>query len=463
MKRIFLFISLLQTATQWIVLLAQVPYKMNYQAVVRDASGQIIANRLVSLRLTIRVGSPSGSIVYQETHQDTTNEYGLVNVLIGTGSSQGLFSNVDWKTGGSKFLEVELDPNGGTSYVSMGVSQLVTVPYAFSSYHCEDQPWTKSSGGNIYYNNGNVGIGALSTDISLRVESSNSNTPIALFKNKVGTSSAYVYIKNASDYGGYLGYSYSKQGFVLSSILKKDMSFYTNNLTKLFITLEDTTYRIGFFTSNPRSDLDIRKNFVSIGNDNNSFKSINFRHAHGDTACRLYVSPIYFGIDMPAYDTVYPYNVGAGIYRTSRSFIPFSSSISLGNSTYRWKEVWAVNGSIQTSDERFKKNIQEVKYGLETVMKLHPVMYEWKDETMGKSVNIGFLAQEVKKILPEVVVHQTISEREKREPKEWGADAQSDNYGMKYAEIIPVLTKAIQEQQLLIEELRNEIEKLKQK
>ena len=83
---------------------------------------------------------------------------------------------------------------------------------------------------------------------------------------------------------------------------------------------------------------------------------------------------------------------------------------SNGNTTNRWSEVWAANGTIQTSDIRLKKNIQPLTYGLKEVLRLQLVSYDWKDNS-GKN-KIGLIAQDVKKIITQVV----IGDEEKENP-----------------------------------------------
>jgi len=152
-------------------LIAQSPHAFKYQAVVRDNAGEIINNQTVSFRISIRLGSALGFIVYQETHSITTNDFGLANLEIGNGSTGDDFSAIDW-TSGPKFLEVELDPANGSNYVSMGTTQLLSVPfalYAESAGSSEEDDWT-TFGNNIYNNNtGNVGIGTTSPGAKLEV------------------------------------------------------------------------------------------------------------------------------------------------------------------------------------------------------------------------------------------------------------------------------------------------------
>ena len=109
---------------------AQVPQALNYQAVARNASGALIANHAVSLRLTVLQGSSTGTAIYAETQTVTTNQFGLFTLAIGTGTVvSGTFSSIPWSTG-LFWLKTELDPTGGTSYIPMGTSQLLSVPFA---------------------------------------------------------------------------------------------------------------------------------------------------------------------------------------------------------------------------------------------------------------------------------------------------------------------------------------------
>jgi hypothetical protein len=113
-------------------LFAQAPQAFKYQAVVRDNLGAILPNRTVSFRVTIRRSTEVGTIVYRETYTPLpqTNQFGIVNLNIGTGTaSDGVFSNIAW---GSYpyFLQLEVDINGGINYTNMGATQLLSVPYA---------------------------------------------------------------------------------------------------------------------------------------------------------------------------------------------------------------------------------------------------------------------------------------------------------------------------------------------
>lgn len=115
----------------------QAPEAFKYQAVVRNAGGAIITNQSVGYQLTILQGSPSGTAVYTETFTPTSNSYGLVNLEIGTGTTVDDFSAIDWANG-PYYIETAADLTGGTSYVVMGTSQLVSVPYALYAKSAEN-------------------------------------------------------------------------------------------------------------------------------------------------------------------------------------------------------------------------------------------------------------------------------------------------------------------------------------
>jgi hypothetical protein len=103
--------------------MAQSPEAFQYQAVIRDSGGNPRANEVVTLGIAIIQGSANGSIVYNETHEPTTNGVGLVTLEIGNGSSGDSFSAIEWSDG-PWFIEVSVN---GTE---MGTSQLLSVPFA---------------------------------------------------------------------------------------------------------------------------------------------------------------------------------------------------------------------------------------------------------------------------------------------------------------------------------------------
>ena len=109
---------------------AQSPEGFNYQAVLRQSNGNISANNSVGIKIQLRLGSPSGSIIYAEKHFTTTNAQGLINIVIGNGQIlQGNFSTVNWGTG-PYYIKTFVDFSGGTNFQGFGSQQLLSVPYA---------------------------------------------------------------------------------------------------------------------------------------------------------------------------------------------------------------------------------------------------------------------------------------------------------------------------------------------
>jgi len=109
---------------------AQVPQSFNYQAIARDITGNLIINQAVGLKISILSGSSTGSVVYSETHNTVTNQFGLITLPVGQGTPlSGTFYSINWSTG-VYWLKVEMDAMGGTNYIDMGASQLLTVPFA---------------------------------------------------------------------------------------------------------------------------------------------------------------------------------------------------------------------------------------------------------------------------------------------------------------------------------------------
>ena len=149
MKKLF---TLILISGLVMTLCAQAPTKMSYQAVIRNASGALVTNHAVGMRISILQGSATGTVVYRETYSPVpqTNANGLLTVDIGGGTpSTGTFSGIDW-VDGPYYLKTETDPTGGTSYTITGTSQLLSVPYALFARTSDqlDMPFANTSSYN---------------------------------------------------------------------------------------------------------------------------------------------------------------------------------------------------------------------------------------------------------------------------------------------------------------------------
>lgn len=127
MKKILFIISaLIITIHAW----AQVPQKMSYQAVVRDATNALVTSAPIGMRVSILQFAAAGPAVYVEIQTPVTNLNGLASIEIGAGTVvSGSFSAIDWSAG-QYFIKTETDPTGGSGYTITGTTQLLSVPYA---------------------------------------------------------------------------------------------------------------------------------------------------------------------------------------------------------------------------------------------------------------------------------------------------------------------------------------------
>jgi len=114
------------------VLAQSVPEGFNYQSAVRNANGDPLVNQTVTLLFTIRSGAPNGPVAYTEKQTATTNQFGLVNLVVGQGTVlQGTFATINWG-GGAKYLNVSIETSPNV-FDELGSSQLMSVPFALYS------------------------------------------------------------------------------------------------------------------------------------------------------------------------------------------------------------------------------------------------------------------------------------------------------------------------------------------
>lgn len=131
---------------------AQTPELINYQAVVRNATGDLVAETTVGVRMSILQTTASGTAVYTETHTVDTNVNGALAVMIGGGTSADQFDAIDWSAG-PYFIKTEVDIAGGTNYVTIGTSQLLSVPYAL---HAKNGSKFSETSEGLEYDGGDI-------------------------------------------------------------------------------------------------------------------------------------------------------------------------------------------------------------------------------------------------------------------------------------------------------------------
>lgn len=135
---------------------AQAPQKMTYQAVIRNSSNALILSSPIGIKVSVLQGSANGTVTYSETQIQNTNINGLVSLEIGMGTPViGTFSNINWANG-PYFIQTEVDPSGGSNYSVLGVTELISVPYALYSANAQVSGFSHYigetfNGGVIYY------------------------------------------------------------------------------------------------------------------------------------------------------------------------------------------------------------------------------------------------------------------------------------------------------------------------
>lgn len=168
MMNVRFLVSLMLTAFVAFTANAQgAPQGINYQCIVRNnQTGNPINNQTVTLLFSIRNGSPTGPVEYQEKHVGSTNEFGLVNLIVGRGQPQvGNFSNINW-AGSSKFLTVLLETSPNV-FDEIGNSELLSVPFALYAQNGGGGGGDNWGSQTAFTNNGITGNGLANNPIGL--------------------------------------------------------------------------------------------------------------------------------------------------------------------------------------------------------------------------------------------------------------------------------------------------------
>ena len=102
---------------------------INYKAVIKDDLGNVLANTTMNVQFTIRQTIETGTIVYQENHDYTTDNNGLLVLIIGSAStpSIGVFENINWSLD-RHFLQMSITYGGET--IDFEATEFMAVPYA---------------------------------------------------------------------------------------------------------------------------------------------------------------------------------------------------------------------------------------------------------------------------------------------------------------------------------------------
>jgi len=376
---------------------------INYKAIVKDGQGYAIANTAVTVQFTILENGTTP--VYQETHNPTTDANGIVIVNIGEGTVvSGVFNDINWGDY-PHFLKTEIDTGGGLT--DMGTTEFKTVPYALHALN--------SSGGVTEMNDlsdvqtydfikslsigQGAGLGGLSNTV-IGYEANYSAT----------TGGSNTVLGNRAHYTGggsqntAIGVStlYSNRG--LSNTAVGNNALYNN-----------TTGESNTAVGNRALSDNIDGNYnVAIG-----YEALTGIASGGN-------------------------NIAIG-YQANVPDPNKSNQIQIGNNSIKWAGChvpWSLS-----SDKRWKKDIRNLPYGLDMLMQLKPVDYIRKNNSINTR-EMGFIAQDFEKVLNEMGYNDL------------GLLTKDDDgyLHLRYNDFIALLTKGIQEQQAIINNLMEKLE-----
>lgn len=403
------------------------PWAMNYQAVARNSSGQLLENEDLTVKIGIYSGPAATVKVYEETHDVTTNQFGQFNLMIGKGTLlYGFFSLIEWDSD-EHHLKVEINP--GTGYVNLGTTQLVTVPYA---YHAKTSNqavnmklhdltnvsstspaigqilgWNGAdwlpvndnaglwslSGSNAYYNSGKVGIGTNNPEQQLGVYTSSGVSYIQVSDNTTGVNS-----------GVRFGLNGAGNAYIINDFAGKALNLGTGGTTHLTMASNGT---VGLNAVSPNTTM-----VLHMKQTNSNYC---YRIEHNTTT-----------------DT---WDIGIGLNTKNHKFVFNGSSMA---------DVSSTDGAyVQWSDREVKQDINALESVLEGISLLKPYTYRYINNEGNGPLSYGFIAQDVAQIFPDLVRDM------------------DGHKGIVYDGFAVLSIKAIQELNDRIEALEQEVEALR--
>lgn len=209
---------------------AQTPERISYQAIARDASGDLVVDTKLGVKISILSGSTSGTVVYSETHTPNTNSNGLFTLEIGMGAViNGVFSDISWGEN-DFFIKSEIDFSGGNNYTIEGVSQLLSVPYALYAKKAANVPNYKigdfAHGGIVFWVDKTGQHGLVCSKL-------NQSNGIRWFAGTFGNT-------NTKGDGLFAGISNTTQNIIMHSIIGDDGNNYAAKLCNNLENVENS-------------------------------------------------------------------------------------------------------------------------------------------------------------------------------------------------------------------------------
>lgn len=525
----------------------QVPQGFNFQALARGSDGSALANQNVSVEIKVIQGSESGTVVYTETHDITTNEAGLFQIVIGEGETSGDFSSIDWSVD-NYYVGLAADPDGGTDFEELGTTRLLSVPYAFVAKNVIDGvsvgevPITQyelntAEGDTSFIVNaiGTDGLTALRGNAS--TEGFNRGVTGTANNTETNTNSAYGVsgIAPGMGTGTHIGvFGSAVNGDAVGTgwrygMYGQALSKHRENIGGFGIGLGDGNGHIVL----PGEEVNGNVGSVNAGLIGWAQGNLNYNigvrgRAYGNTGARANV-----GVQATSDATANSHNIGVDVFVLNSQQLntglfgfvngaPNNRGIELfvgGNSGqntgmilnvsrngassigaeihadtslvlhgYSFSHSGATyNGNVQvngdlsysgslnnTSDRSLKENITPIQNALDVIMRLEPASYNYRGNgslnglPLSTGLHYGLIAQDVEQVLPALVKNNIHTYRDIKEVELPGPDTELQTIikemeykSLNYVELIPMLIKAVQEQQEKIDELEKELDKLK--
>ena len=442
------------------LLAAQAPEQFSFQGVAHGADGKLVRNIITRLRITIHSESLAGPIVYQETHRAATNENGIFTISVGKGvTNAGKFDEISWRSL-NHFMKLELDPLGGTDFVDLGTTQLLSVPYAihareaaqwhdgipivqkmrfgteidlntdpsgpeltkyllpeiedgqaliwypakgsFRAGNAENGKWAAALTGQFSFasGRGTEASGETSTAFGTFTRSTaSSSMSIGQNSEALGTASLSI-----GSFTKAIGRASVASG--LSVMAKAAGSFsigsFNNTTDGPDPEVEQQTDRIFQIGNGDGNDPDGRQNALTLLR--NGFMGL------GKNA----LEPKYI-LDIEGRPRIRHTGETAGIWfdgseNPHRGFVGMKADNEVGLFIDTW-QLWVtgdgnayLRGSVNlTSDARLKNNLSPLSGSLSKINVLKGYHYNWIDKTKDQSIQTGLIAQEVEKLFPELI------------------------------------------------------------
>jgi hypothetical protein len=504
MKKLF---SLFVMTVMSLSVFSQSPEKMSYQAVIRNASNTLVTSQVVGMRISILQGSAIGPVVYTETQTPTTNINGLVSIEIGGGAgfntinwaSGPYFLKIETDPAGginytisgtSQLLSVpyalysktsgDLADNSVTSAkivdgtivaADLAVNAVTTdkintgavigskiaqagaatgqalkwngSTWAPGNDLLGNSLWTQSSS-NIYYNDGDVGIGTSSPEGFLNIRgNSNTGFPQLLLTE---SESDYARLTFKNTVAPTKNWSIAGLPVALDGNSRLNFWYWNGSTGSDLMTITGNGH-VGIGTVSPGAGLHIK-----AGSWPGSFIYLEADAAE-DAGMRLYE-----GSDLK-WHIYNDASVGGLIIQNYGLNISLfcqqsNGNVGIGTTTPGYKltvngTAWCSSGAWTGSDIRWKKNIKDLNNSLSRILELQAVNYdlrtdEFPEMSFETGTQIGLIAQDVEKVFPELV--------------------RTDNKGYKavsYEKLSVLLVESIKEQQQQIDKQQKEIADLK--